>query len=382
MSAHQSATIASPATAEHKSRERPPTQSTSSLPAASKHKKESDESSADQPSEADDFDISASTSTSSASGEERGAGARTQACEFCGVYKIGKMLRCSKCKDAFYCDSRCQQAAWRRSHKNSCGKPKPSEHVSAADDDDELIRAFKSLKSPISRSMFSERAELLAEETLVPANETADMLKQRLQALFMPEIQSFTALEKVWLMRFNDEAHRLRTEHAKAVNEYSDLQKFVGELYQSVRDNAPDEARRLLVRQCNEIDGLNEALRRAHAEIKELKQAAGNMPDCAGAAAPKQTPQLAESDESDDTDNATADLGAGASAPDTPAVKAAESRGLRWAKKVGKENMFVCGTCVSGQPIRSSRVEHQSSCSTKDAAEKAVTKIVGSESAE
>jgi hypothetical protein len=75
-----------------------------------------------------------------------------------------------------------------------------------------------------------------------------------------------------------------------------------------------------------------------------------------------------------------------ASSPVTPAVKTAEQRGLLWVKKVGNENMFVCGTCASGKPIRSSRVEHQSSCSTKDAAEKAAekaaTKIVGSESAE
>jgi hypothetical protein len=40
-------------------------------------------------------------------------------CAACGAKRL-QMLRCSRCKAAFYCDAACQKRHWRE-HKAACG---------------------------------------------------------------------------------------------------------------------------------------------------------------------------------------------------------------------------------------------------------------------
>lgn len=44
-----------------------------------------------------------------------------QSCGQCGL-QFGKLLKCSRCKNASYCSRECQSIHWRQGHKKICGK--------------------------------------------------------------------------------------------------------------------------------------------------------------------------------------------------------------------------------------------------------------------
>ena len=47
----------------------------------------------------------------------------SQLCGHCN--HAGCNSRCSKCKDVYYCDRKCQVADWKNKHKRECGKISP-----------------------------------------------------------------------------------------------------------------------------------------------------------------------------------------------------------------------------------------------------------------